>query len=63
MEHRTWINGPDKRVPPGGGRDKHVPPEFIRRGTLVVPGVIERVTIGHRKRVYPLHGLQDRVPP
>jgi len=28
-----------------------------------VPGVIERVTIGDRKRVYPCHGLQDRISP
>ncbi|ASV72791.1 hypothetical protein THTE_0189 [Thermogutta terrifontis] len=28
-----------------------------------MPGVIERVTIGHRRRVYPWRGLEERLPP
>jgi len=41
MDCQTAVRGPDKQVPPKGGRDKHVPPTvgpdwqvppFFRRG-------------------------------
>jgi hypothetical protein len=65
MDHPTWCNGRDKRIPPNCGRDKRVPPRSEGHACHARGIAMDHPTWcnGRDKRIPPNCGRDKRIPP